>query len=107
MDDQRLNLLLSLKESNSTDSFVFFALAKEFEKRADLTQARHYYEQVLSLDPEYLGLYYHLGKLQEAQGQYDEAIETYRAGMTIARKQNDTHALSELAGAKLNLTDED
>jgi tetratricopeptide (TPR) repeat protein len=49
--------------------------------------------------PDYVGTYYHLGKLHEKEGQKDAAIEVYQKGIAAARLKRDMHALSELQGA--------
>ena len=104
---QRLPYLLQLLETSPNDTFVLFAMAKEYEKLGDLTQALAYYEQLRRTDARYVGLYYHLGKLHEQAGRLESAVATYQDGMAVARQADDAHALGELAAAKLNLTDDD
>ncbi len=104
---QRLAYLLQLLEAAPNDAFLLFAIAKEQEKQGDVIQALHYYEQLRSTDASYVGVYYHLGKLYEQTGQEELATTTYRAGMAVARQAGDTHALGELAAAKLNLSDDE
>jgi tetratricopeptide (TPR) repeat protein len=107
MASDRLTQLLVFHESNPSDSFVSFALAKEFEKRGDDEKALHYYTQIVVNHPDYTGVYYHLGKLYERRNQFQAAYFTYKKGMEVARQQNDQHSLNELAGAKLSLGDEE
>ncbi|MEI6410237.1 MAG: tetratricopeptide repeat protein [Bacteroidota bacterium] len=95
--------LLQLLNSAPNDTFVLFALAKEFEKSGELQDALDYYLKLQATDPAYVGLYYHLGKLYEQLGNGEQALETYRNGIEVARNQGDMHAMSELNGAKLNL----
>ena len=102
---QRLQYLLQLSESSPGDSFVLFALAKEYEKGGDSARALEYYEKLRSADPGYVGLYYHLGKLFEQNRDYPNAVLTYKQGIETARKASDFHSLSELNGALLNLED--
>ena len=49
--------------------------------------------------------YYHLGKLLERVGQFENAIETYEKGMLEAKKAGDQHAYYELMGARDELVD--
>lgn len=93
-------------EASPEEAFLYFAVAKEYEKLKALDKAHDYYQQLIQLDPDYVGAYYHLGKLYEQQQQPEQAIQTYEQGMQVARKVGDQHALGELAGAKLNLTDD-
>jgi tetratricopeptide (TPR) repeat protein len=103
----RLEQLQSLLADSPQDSFLLFAVAKEFESQGDDERARAHYEQLRQADPDYIGLYYHLGKLLERQKDPAGAIDVYRDGIDRARNAGDLHAMSELAGAKLALTDED
>ncbi|MEX0747959.1 MAG: tetratricopeptide repeat protein, partial [Rhodothermales bacterium] len=51
--------------------------------------------------PDYVGTYYHLGKLHEQEGRKEEAKETYRQGIATAQRLRDAHAESELREALL------
>jgi tetratricopeptide (TPR) repeat protein len=103
----RLQQLLQLKASSPQGAFIDFALAKEYEKLGDQQQARRYYEALVAEYPEEIGTYYHLGKLYERIQQPELAFATYKLGMQVAQKIGDKHSYSELAGAKLNLGDDD
>ena len=103
----RLDLLLELHAASPSDEFTIFALAKEMEGRADLQAALNYYLTLKNVNPNYVGLYYHLGKLYEKLENQVAALETYRTGIEIARTARDFHAMNELAGAKMNLGDFD
>lgn len=102
---QRLTYLTQLFESSPTDSFVLFALAKEYEKSGDTARALEFYHQLRTADPGYVGLYYHLGKLYEQQQDIENAVATYKQGMLAARTAGDRHAESELQGALLEWED--
>lgn len=103
----RLPQLLSFLESTPDDAFLLFAVAKEYEKQADNAQALRYYLRLRETTPQYVGTYYHLGKLYEKLEQPEAAIEAYKTGMQVATAEGDRHAYSELAGAKMNLADDD
>lgn len=103
----RLAYLEQLLGESPQDTFIIYAIAKEYEGRGDDSRALAYYFQLLAIDPDYVGVYYHLGKLQERLEQAATAFATYSKGMETARKLGDQHAYSELAGARLQLGDED
>jgi tetratricopeptide (TPR) repeat protein len=105
--NQRIELLRSLLEASPTDSFTLFALAKEYEKVGDTDQALHFYEQLRTNDPQYVGLYYHLGKLHEVRNDFDAAIEIYRSGLTVAKAAGNQHAWLELNGARVAAGDDE
>lgn len=103
----RLEKLLDFLKTNPEDTFILFALAKEYEKMGKDTEALIYYDKLLETDEQYVGAYYHLGKLKERAGEVEAAFATYKKGMLVAQRAGDQHAYSELAGAKLNLGDDE
>ena len=104
---QRLQLLQQILEKTPGDSFALFAIAKEHEGLGDSPKALAFYLQLRESEPDYVGLYYHLGKLYEKLGQAEQALQAYRDGAAIAKKLGDLHALSELNTAKMELDDSD
>ncbi len=107
MNDTRLKQLQALLEEDPGSSFIQFAIAKEYEKHAQWPEARMAYESLVQQAPDYVGTYYHLGKLYEQLNRPADAFQTYKEGMEAAKRAGDQHALSELAGAKLALGDEE
>lgn len=103
----RLNQLFTFLESQPNEPFIIFAIAKEYEGSGDNFKALEYYTRLHETTPQYVGLYYHLGKLYEKLVLTEEALETYKTGMVVAKKEKDMHAYSELVGAKMNVSDED
>ena len=90
-----------------TDAFLRFALAKEHEKEGDDAGAREIYEALLADQPEYVGTYYHLGKALERLNEPAAAWRTYTEGITVTKRLGERHAMSELAGARLELGEEE
>lgn len=86
-----------------TDSFLNHAMALEEIKLGNEAAARALFESILQRDPQYIGSYYHLGKLLDRQGDETAAIEVFERGMEVAKKLGDQHALNELRGAYDNL----
>jgi len=107
METARLQQLFSFLENSPQDSFIRFAIAKEYEGIGQQNKALEYYLKLTTDDPDYVGTYYHLGKLYEQLEEFEKAFATYKRGIDVAKKIGDQHALSELAGAKLNLGDEE
>ncbi len=103
----RLQQLMALWEANPTDTFVLFAIAKEYEKIGDDTQALTWYVRLQETDPTYVGLYYHLGRLHERMGRSADALEVYRKGMQVARQTGDLHAWSELNAVRMEIDPDD
>lgn len=99
----RLERLKALAQERPNDAFTVFALAKEYEKIGDTENSLKYYYQITVQNPDYVGTYYHLGKLLELDNQENDALSVYQKGIEIAQKANDLHALAELKNAYQNL----
>jgi tetratricopeptide (TPR) repeat protein len=99
MQSTRLAKLLEFLQSDPNDPFVLYALATEYNTSNDTEKALEYYLKLTTDHPDYVGTYYHLGKLYEKLQQSDKAIAVYQNGMAAARNKRDMHAFSELQGA--------
>jgi tetratricopeptide (TPR) repeat protein len=102
-----MDRIIKLKEflqANPGDNFLKHALALEYIKIGDDAAARTIFEEILTIDPGYVGSYYHLAKLLERTGETDLAIQWYEKGMEAAKKAGDKHALGELRSAYEELT---
>ena len=55
---QRLDFLLGILKETPTDSFVIFAIAKEYENIGNQNEAIQYYHNLYQIDPDYVGLYF-------------------------------------------------
>ena len=103
MAESRLKQLLSYLDASPNDSFLLFAVAKEYESHDQLDQALKYYLRLKQFDPKYIGLYYHLGGLYVNIQEEMLALNVYKEGIELAKSLGDFHALSELNNAKTNL----
>lgn len=92
----RLQKLLDFLKNEPEDPFLKYALATEYFNVNDHEKALFYFEDLITNHPDYVGTYYHLGKLYEIIGRKPQAIDIYRKGMEVARKKGDMHAFSEL-----------
>ena len=99
----RLQQLENFLKESPNDAFILFAIAKEHEGLQNTTEAIAFYRQLEKDHKDYVGTYYHLGKIMEQTEGIDAAILVYEAGMAVAKAQGDKHALSELAGAKMEI----
>lgn len=96
MESSRLEKLLEFLENEPNDEFLQYALATEYLRLNDTEKALQYYENLVKNHPDYVGTYYHLGKLYEALNRKEDAIGAYEKGMEVAKRKRDNHAFSEL-----------
>ncbi len=106
-DMPKIDQILVLLQTNPKDNFLRFALAKEYEKSGKTQEARRLYETLVAESPDYIGTYYHLGKLLERQDAAAEAFAIYTLGINVAARTGENHARAELLGARLELGDEE
>jgi tetratricopeptide (TPR) repeat protein len=97
--ESRIEKLKSFIAENPADPFLHYALASEWLKVGELQLAREKFEGLVKDFPEYVGTYYHLGKLHEQLGNSTQAIATYEAGLRIAQKIGDLHTFNEIRSA--------
>lgn len=100
MNSNRLEQLLKLSENAPDDTFIKFAIAKEYEGLGDMSLAMSCYISLVENHPQYIGTYYHLGKMYERMNDIQAAIDIYEKGIQVAKVASDFHSLSELNSAK-------
>jgi tetratricopeptide (TPR) repeat protein len=107
MQANRLQKLLDFFNNEPDDPFLKYALATEYVNSNEPLKALSFYEDLIANHADYVGTYYHLGKLYEALNRKDDAVRTYQEGMVIARKSNDMHSFSELQSVYNSATGQD
>lgn len=95
----RIERLKAFLKDSPNDSFLRHALALEYIKIGNETDAKQMFESNLAADEAYVATYYHLGKLLERIGAQQEAITIYEKGMQVAKAAGDMHSYSELQAA--------
>jgi Tfp pilus assembly protein PilF len=95
----RIDRIKEMLKEQPKDNFLRHALALELIKLNDDHSARIQFENILSDSPNYVGSYYHLGKLYERLNLNELAISTYENGMAACKKINDQHSYNELQSA--------
>lgn len=100
----RIERIKEMLAANSGDSFLQHALALEYIKIEEDERARELFENLLQENENYVGSYYHLGKLLERNDKMNEAIAIYEKGMLKAKEAGDTHTYNELRTAFEDLT---
>jgi tetratricopeptide (TPR) repeat protein len=97
---EQLNVFLS---ESPEDPFLHYAIAQEYHKYGDAQLALEKYQYLISEHPQYVATYYHYGALLSQLKQKENALEILSKGILIAKGLGDSHSLSELQSAKLNL----
>ncbi len=106
MSINRLEKLHDFLGNEPNDPFLKYALATEYLRLNNHEKALWFYEDLVKNHEDYVGTYYHLGKLYEQLNKQHDAIIIYEKGITVARKIKDQHALNELLGVYNTLQDD-
>lgn len=102
MNENRIQMLKERMKDSSDDPFYIYALAleyKDFEPKKSLELL----EESQKLFPDYLPVYFQLAELLVQFNQKDIALEVYRKGIELAKKQSENKTLAELQNAMQNL----
>lgn len=95
----RIQQLEEFIRETPNDPFLHYALVMEYVKVNDLEKSKAGFENMISKYPEYVGTYYHFGKLLEKIDNKEEAIIIYQKGIDVAKRAKNMHAMGELQGA--------
>ena len=96
---ERIEKLKEFLATTPNDAFLLHALALEYVKQEKDDTAQELFENLLKQNENYIGSYYHLGKLLERKEETDKAKTTYEKGMQKAKEAGDNHAYNELQAA--------
>lgn len=99
MNNERLAKLQEYLQNDPTDPFLVYAIAQEYDRGGEETEAENWYNRLLQEHPGYVATYYHFGKLLERTGREADAKQMYEAGIEVAIKAGDRHAAGELREA--------
>ncbi len=102
----RIDKLKEFLKATPNDSFLQHALALEFIKEDNDAEAKILFETILEREANYIGSYYHLGKLLERNNNFAEAINIYSKGMVEAKAVKDNHSYNELQAALEDLQED-
>ncbi len=95
----KIETIIQYLQAEPKDNFLRHALALEYIKSGNDTNAKELFVAILHESPEYVGSYYHLAKLLERTGEKEKAIECYENGMNAAKLHGNQHAYNELQAA--------
>ena len=99
----RIGQLRQFISASPDDPFPRYALALELKGKGDSGPAADELRELLRRKPDYLAAYLQLGMILETLDRQQEAHDAYVRGQDVARRQGNTHTLSELTQALENL----
>jgi predicted Zn-dependent protease len=94
--NKRLVMLEQMTSSGKADSFAWYALALEYRKEGQSTEALSTFSTLRDKDPNYLPMYLMAGQTAHEAGQAETARTWLTAGIELARQRGDGKTLGEL-----------
>jgi predicted Zn-dependent protease len=105
MSSKRLAFLEKLTASGSEDPLAWYGLALEYRNLERWDEALQTFTTLRTRKPEYVPMYLMCGQMLEKIGRKDDARDWLEAGVAVAQKSGDTHALGEIQAALEALAD--
>ena len=103
----RIEQLLEFLKEDPNDSFLIYALSLEYVKENQVNVAIESLLDLNNRNPDYLAVYYQLGKLYESIGEIKKATDFFDKGMILAKNEDNIKTFSELKEAKNVMLDID
>jgi tetratricopeptide (TPR) repeat protein len=92
-------MIEAMLHTHPDDPFLHYALALEWQKEGEIQKAIDRLLELKELKSDYLALYYQLGKMYEAIGANEWAIDVFQDGRRLAKSLGDIKAAGEISEA--------
>jgi predicted Zn-dependent protease len=96
---KRLLYLEKVTSEGSNEPLAWYGLALEYANAARHDEALQTFTTLRTRHPDYVALYLMCGQMLEKLERFSEARDWLEAGIEVATKKNESHALSELRTA--------
>ena len=106
LPQERLKLLFAMLEEDPADAFTMYAIGMEYLGTGDKAAALPWFEKTLKEHPDYVAVYYQLGKLLELNTP-DKSKAIYQMGIAKAVEQKKHHDANELKQALNAILDDE
>jgi len=97
-ETDRLTTLRQFLEQNPSDAFARYGLAMEYSRLGQIETALEQFKKLLELHPDYTNGYFMAAQTLERAGRTPEAKKMLEAGIAVAQRTGNRHALSEMSG---------
>ena len=88
--------LEELLQSEPQDVFLNYALAKQCVADGDVAEGLERFAKTRELSRDYVPAYFQAAQVLAEQGEIEKSREMINAGIEVARRTGDTHALGEM-----------
>ena len=93
---ERLQSLLELYKKDPNDPFIAYGIALEYISAMNYEEAEKILSEIITKDPDYVPAYMQLARVKENLYKIEEAKNTYKKGIEIAKKNNEMRTAGEM-----------
>ena len=93
---ERLQSLIEIYKKDPNDSFVTYGIALEYISKENYAEAEKYLNEIITNDPNYVPAYMQLAQVKENLNKIEDAKDTYKKGIEIAKKNDELRTASEM-----------
>lgn len=95
----RIDVILSMLEKEPNDIFLNYSLGLEYVSNNSFSLAEQQFKKVITIQSDYIPVYYQLGKLYELMKNNEEALRILNSGLNYAKTQKNNKAINEFGEA--------
>lgn len=95
-DLSRRTQLEQLLQADPDDVFLNYALAKQCVSDGEVAEGLERFARTIEISPDYVPAYFQAAQVHAQQGDSAQARETVTAGIEVAKRTGDAHALGEM-----------
>ena len=96
MAEARRKQIEAMLAEDPDDAFLRYGLAMEYVSEGNHEEALSCLQDLVRVAPNYVPAYQQAGQALQRLDREEEARTMYRAGITVARKEGNTHAADEM-----------
>jgi tetratricopeptide (TPR) repeat protein len=105
--NSKIEELKELIIEDPLDPFLHYVLALEYEKANEEALAVATLIELMNIRPDYLALYYQLGRILQVEGRSEEAIAVLKKGLDLAQSLKNRHTFSEISSLLSEIMEDD
>jgi predicted Zn-dependent protease len=100
----KLAMLSEILKNNPNDAFARYGLAMEYVSQKRIDEGLAEFDQLISLNPDYVPAYQMSAQTLAAAGRTDDAVARLHTGIATANRVGNQHALAEMEALREDLS---
>ena len=96
MENTRIQQLEEVLKTSSENAFLQYCLGQEYLKAGEPAKAIPRLREAIRIQADYSAAYRDLGKALALDGKTEQAVQTYRQGIEVAKERGDLQTAKEM-----------